>query len=1491
LLGPDTLKECRPDDLLPVEIAARDDLGVATIELHYEVRRAGSEAPPLAGKLEVKGIPTGVPVVQTEASLNLRTLSMQPGDVVAYRARALDTRPPPRGPNEGWSDVRELSIVAEAESLVARRARESRTALQAQLDALKQAAAENRQATEQLRYAADAAQRTGGVWDETRHRELTAREAAARDVVDRLQVLARDLEADRRFAPLADPTRLVAEVEADAGREALAEARLANDPTRRLADLQKADSRLGATQARIADLQRQFDALARVDLERQRLDDLARRQEDLATRAETLANDPAGSGGDRARLDQMQAEQDQLGRALDELMRQSPVLRAEAQAERAREADELARQVRDLAARQREEARQTADPPRDDPRFLALAEAQKAIEAEARRLALDIDPPLADNSRGRLHLDPLAQAADPLARGAVELARRRLEEAEDELRRLARDIGDVADDPRALARRLAQRQNTLARRVTEALRDVHQPAASSERQAELGLRLAPLLPSQDAVNRLLGAIQVPDAQIAIDLARQQTARAGEALQGELDPRQVEARQREAAQALQRLANALPDPNRRRDATRQKAAEARSRISEVARGIEQALRETGPRPGKPHDSQQANLDLARKLEPLVRPQAEALEAFEMMAVDSEIEPQLTRALNRARLLDQAMRVLRDNGRSPKETEPTTRSVRSWHVLGPVPSGFPRPFPVHDASIDLHARYPKPNGGRLRWRPVTAAPQGMLNLGKLYAGAEDQDAFAFAEVISPTAGKGQLVLGSDDTLRVWLNGKPVYQYAGSRAYVAGQDTVEVEWREGPNRLIARCGNRTGPWVFGIATVLPLRLDLAGAQERARRAQAVREVLPLLSIEAQAASERLEQKLRGGVPADETADEIAADHRLAARRPLDPEGRTVAAAEHRRLANALRNLSAPDAPVLKAEAIRLAEQAAQALAQPDLPPAEARATANRAADASRALAQRLADRLSPTVEAAALAQAERALDAEVRDPGIDPVALAQRQRAIADAALRLPRQTPQAQLATQRADQAADLADRAANLITEGPEPTAGALAAARVQAAEALEALASLPPVPAGDVLAEADLSPRARVEALARRQRDLAEQARAVADRAARDPDPASRDQAADDLAALADDQRRLEAAIAELPEDRPPDDLARREADQHRLDAMRTQRQTAFLLAQRDAPRAVTKAREAATALARLARVLPGAEGTLPPLPKDPELNLDPAFAEQALALARRERRLREGLQALLGERAATQEQLRDQAGALGHELARLRDQTREAGPRAHGPAQAAADLLSRQAPQAMRQGAESLALGRPDPARDAQRQAADLTEQAASRVEDLAAALRADAPPQSTLARQAETRQGLAQAQDAQRQAVQHLAQSRDAALVQRAAGDAASSMHQAAEAMRSAARLSAPASRAQAGTAAAPSPKAVDPQGGPVAVGEAELAQLRAVLRAKTGRAWGELPGHLRTEILQMSQGRYRDDYARLIQLYFQEIATASPDRRTTP
>jgi hypothetical protein len=39
--------------------------------------------------------------------------------------------------------------------------------------------------------------------------------------------------------------------------------------------------------------------------------------------------------------------------------------------------------------------------------------------------------------------------------------------------------------------------------------------------------------------------------------------------------------------------------------------------------------------------------------------------------------------------------------------------------------------------------------------------------------------------------------------------------------------------------------------------------------------------------------------------------------------------------------------------------------------------------------------------------------------------------------------------------------------------------------------------------------------------------------------------------------------------------------------------------------------------------------------------------------------------------------------------------------------------------------------------------------------------------------------------------------------------------------------------------------------------------------------------GKRWGDLPGELRTKVIQDMQARYGEDYARIIKLYFEQIA----------
>ncbi len=235
------------------------------------------------------------------------------------------------------------------------------------------------------------------------------------------------------------------------------------------------------------------------------------------------------------------------------------------------------------------------------------------------------------------------------------------------------------------------------------------------------------------------------------------------------------------------------------------------------------------------------------------------------------------------------------------------------------------------------------------------------------------------------------------------------------------------------------------------------------------------------------------------------------------------------------------------------------------------------------------------------------------------------------------------------------------------------------------------------------------------------------------------------------------------------------------------------------------------------------------------------------------------------------------QEDLRREAAELGRALSDIRDQSREPGPSGRGPADTAAELMNNHAARQMTQALDELAQGRPDPARDAQRQAAEFVERAGQAAEDLAHALRRDRPAEATPADSDAARAALAEAG-------RRLAEpGRGPGSGQMPGPSASAAMQRAAQAMRTAARAQPGPGQGEPGDnpSVGQGGPGNDPRSNPAGVAAPDLTGLPAAARTKSARNWGELPGHLRTEIMQLSQGKYRDDYARQIQLYFKEIA----------
>jgi hypothetical protein len=85
-----------------------------------------------------------------------------------------------------------------------------------------------------------------------------------------------------------------------------------------------------------------------------------------------------------------------------------------------------------------------------------------------------------------------------------------------------------------------------------------------------------------------------------------------------------------------------------------------------------------------------------------------------------------------------------------------------------------------------------------------------------------AFAWAQIDMAEETQGVLGIGSDDCIKVWLNGKLVHKNMVTRGVVPDNDRVPVTFKKGENQLVMKILNYGGPWGF---TCRLLSTELAG------------------------------------------------------------------------------------------------------------------------------------------------------------------------------------------------------------------------------------------------------------------------------------------------------------------------------------------------------------------------------------------------------------------------------------------------------------------------------------------------------------------------------------------------------------------------------------------------------------------------------------------------------------------------------------------
>ena len=150
------------------------------------------------------------------------------------------------------------------------------------------------------------------------------------------------------------------------------------------------------------------------------------------------------------------------------------------------------------------------------------------------------------------------------------------------------------------------------------------------------------------------------------------------------------------------------------------------------------------------------------------------------------------------------------------------IRRWLVLGPIPGDLATDgLKSQGGERGIRPRegmeLKRSDGSAAKWHGLTAWADAV----GLEALGGDQDGvvgYAFATVTRASAGKALLSVGSDEGIRVWLNGKLVLSRDGLRAMVPDEDQVPVDMLAGDNRLLVKVPQHIGPWSFCVRVLEP-------------------------------------------------------------------------------------------------------------------------------------------------------------------------------------------------------------------------------------------------------------------------------------------------------------------------------------------------------------------------------------------------------------------------------------------------------------------------------------------------------------------------------------------------------------------------------------------------------------------------------------------------------------------------------------------------
>jgi hypothetical protein len=156
------------------------------------------------------------------------------------------------------------------------------------------------------------------------------------------------------------------------------------------------------------------------------------------------------------------------------------------------------------------------------------------------------------------------------------------------------------------------------------------------------------------------------------------------------------------------------------------------------------------------------------------------------------------------------------------------ILAWSVAGPYFESDKKWADVLDTAFAPET----PEAPEVSWRPLKTTDMyrpWVFDLTQLDSGS-DRCVYVRSAVWSAQPQDAQLEVGSDDAVKVWLNGELVHEFRGVRAHEVLQDKAAVKLAAGWNILLMKVVQAGGGWGFSCALRTPEGEPLTGLKSQA-------------------------------------------------------------------------------------------------------------------------------------------------------------------------------------------------------------------------------------------------------------------------------------------------------------------------------------------------------------------------------------------------------------------------------------------------------------------------------------------------------------------------------------------------------------------------------------------------------------------------------------------------------------------------------------